>query len=293
MIANAFFGKKSNYYIGITSSEVKENIYNESKLKLHLSNKINNIGSLSNTNNFDFANSNSIFASNYESSSYAEYIGNSPFETKFDNDFSNEYNSWKNDSGESRIIVDYAEDGLVPLWELLPSNLISLKSKMYEAFKEYYTDNINKTVKKFNQTNNESIKLASKYVHADSKVIEKRSSDFRNDYDLVEFYDFYNLDKNKLIMNGFKKLNFTLSFKQREIYRGYQHVKIYDSVNGSIIASKKMENDSTKYKSYTFNFNVDLLTYQKNSLVIAYNATGTFDDDWRIKEIALELKITK
>ncbi len=101
------------------------------------------------------------FSVNYSSSElnsdfYVKAIGGNSFASGTLSAFNTGYPYWAqsfNDDGNC-VIMDYASDGLVPLWEVLPAPYnTSLGAGMKNAFSNYYNDFKNDIVDKFNVDN--------------------------------------------------------------------------------------------------------------------------------------------
>lgn len=88
------------------------------------------------------------FSVNYSSSDlssdfYVKATGGNAFSSGSVASFNSGYSDWAQsfNSGDSNsALMDYASDGLVPLWEVLPAPYTSLGADMKNAFNEYYND---------------------------------------------------------------------------------------------------------------------------------------------------------
>ena len=81
--------------------------------------------------------------------------GNSVGATSLDDlgvSYLNWVNAFNNDSTNS-VLIGYENDGLIPLWDLLPDKFSSLKESMINAFGEYYEENYLNYIKKFSYNN--------------------------------------------------------------------------------------------------------------------------------------------
>lgn len=87
---------------------------------------------------------------------YVKAIGGNSFASGSVADFNTGYSSWSqsfNSGDNNSVLTDYATDGLVPLWDVLPASYASLVAEMKSAFNSYYNDFKTDIVNKFNVDN--------------------------------------------------------------------------------------------------------------------------------------------
>ena len=112
-------------------------------VKTNLANKIGNYFSM----NYSLGDLSSDF--------YVKAIGGNSFASGTLSAFNTGYPYWAqsfNDDSNS-VIMDYAADGLVPLWDVLPASYASLGAEMKSAFNSYYNDFKTDIVNKFKVDN--------------------------------------------------------------------------------------------------------------------------------------------
>ncbi len=101
------------------------------------------------------------FSVNYSSSDlssdfYVKAIGGNSFASGTLSAFNTGYSSWSqsfNSGDNNSVLTDYATDGLVPLWDVLPASYASLGAEMKSAFNSYYNDFKTDIVNKFKVDN--------------------------------------------------------------------------------------------------------------------------------------------
>lgn len=74
---------------------------------------------------------------------YVKAIGGNSFASGTLSAFKTGYSYWAqsfNGNDSNSVIMDYASDGLVPLWDILPASYSSLGAEMKTAFGNYYND---------------------------------------------------------------------------------------------------------------------------------------------------------
>lgn len=94
--------------------------------------------------------------SDLSSDFYVKALGGNSFASGSVADFNTGYSSWSqsfNSGDNNSVLTDYATDGLVPLWDVLPASYASLGAEMKSAFNSYYNDFKTDIVNKFNVDN--------------------------------------------------------------------------------------------------------------------------------------------
>lgn len=94
--------------------------------------------------------------SDLSSDFYVKALGGNSFASGSVADFNTGYSSWSqsfNSGDNNSVLTDYATDGLVPLWDVLPASYASLVAEMKSAFNSYYNDFKTDIVNKFNVDN--------------------------------------------------------------------------------------------------------------------------------------------
>ena len=94
--------------------------------------------------------------SDLSSDFYVKAIGGNSFASGSVADFNTGYSSWSqsfNSGDNNSVLTDYATDGLVPLWDVLPASYASLGAEMKSAFNSYYNDFKTDIVNKFKVDN--------------------------------------------------------------------------------------------------------------------------------------------
>lgn len=87
---------------------------------------------------------------------YVNAVGGNAFSGGIINSFNTGYDSWVNSfntSDDNSVIIDYNDGGLVPLWDILPSQYSSLSDEMLAAFKTYYHNNVKNVIQEFKTAN--------------------------------------------------------------------------------------------------------------------------------------------
>lgn len=220
------------------------------------------------------------------------------------------YNLWRNSLTESNAaLIEYTYNGLIPLWDALPSQYSSLASIMKQRFNTYAsarqnteTQNLKEVeylTKSTFETNNAVIRNEKKILTDDSR--------WENFHDDIDFKEVFGLDNIQMLRSyGFQYLQITLSFTATRIDDAdYRIVFFYanDSQDGAINPVLHEEHLYGISKGGT----VETITVNKkdsggalmitdlpqSTLTIAYRATGAWDDDWSNENVKLKLKFSK
>jgi len=213
------------------------------------------------------------------------------------NDFGNHYKAWSGSVANSPVLIAPTSDGLVPLWELLPSSYSSRKTEFKNAFKKYAEDYIDDIYWqhlyfKISSFNGEPIKI---------------SNDFRENEVTIKDNGIMKQHSDKLDLNqslfgcdiyrtyGYNKVVISVTMEMKEINKGYQHICLYlteeedktKQIEDIIYeyGGNKLVTDYS-YVTHTFkplslsDITDDNSQYKFKPIVIRYSASGSLDDDW-------------
>jgi len=128
----------------------------------------------------------------------------------------------------------------------------------------------------------------------DVKKITDRGR-FTNHYDTVNLNSIFGVYVNTLKRYGAKYLKIVMNIDVREIDDGYRHIFLYngDSENSNEIAvAQKFEYGvgkvMTAWKTFTFEFCINLDNVIGETFYIRYGASGKNNDDWENKNVNLK-----
>lgn len=118
-------------------------------------------------------------------------------------------------------------------------------------------------------------------------------------YDTINLKDLLGVYKTTL-EEEIKKIYIKVSFDAREVNDGYQYVFLYAKEKESrntLFGTKQFEHTAgkknTSYKHYTFEFQLFVSQLFNEKIYIRYGASGSLDDDWKNKNLKVEIKLTK
>lgn len=121
-----------------------------------------------------------------------------------------------------------------------------------------------------------------------------------NPYDTVDFNILYNGQYNldDLKNQGYVTIAIEITMEAKEVDDGYQYIFIYDDTQTNTwLAGGRFEigpdKKQTSYSEFTFYVELELLNIMDNDFIIRYGASGNFDDDWKNKNVSVQIGFSK
>lgn len=232
------------------------------------------------------------------SSTYTEfkisYTGGDPFGAIDVNSFNTAYSNWANSIKNNPSVVSYGDDGLVPLWEFLPSRFSSLKERMIQAYKNYAAKH---EVVKDDVFNGYSSSISTEYytVNSGEQLITDNAIVNNNFY----LSDVTGININ-LIKKYFSKITITIACYIHLKDDGYQNVgiskanSIPSSIDGCIKFTRYNHTEHHKkneeaYYVTTFELSKeDIDDYMSICLI----GSGKLSDDWYCRDLQVKVKLS-
>lgn len=203
--------------------------------------------------------------------------------------------NWKNSLTEDNAVnIGYGENGLVPIWEILPDEYSSLATEMEEQFVLYsqgVDSNINDKYlfdKTFSNSYNEEIRTT-EYKITDSGRMNQP-------YDIVYFKDKLGAFPQTFMQAGKTKIKITLTHDIKEKNDGYQVIFIFYGL-GELEGWAAVEYEHTRgdvnknYGTVSHEFTIDLTFFEYEYFVIRYGARGSGEDTWYTKNLNLKMEL--
>lgn len=135
------------------------------------------------------------------------------------------------------------------------------------------------------------------------RTVEQTITDsgrFNQIHDSVNFNSVYNGKYNldDLYDQGYRTMAVEITMDIKEVHDGYQYIFIYDDTSTtSYLRGAQIEHGpgkkDTEYRTYTFYFEVDINNVRDNDFVIRYGAGGSFSDDWKNKNVKIQVGWSK
>lgn len=247
--------------------------------------------------------SNSQIESNLSFSS----VGGSTFTGSSINDFQACQTAWSDsfnssENSNNNVLMDYAEDGLVPLWDMLPDQYSNLREEFVAKFEEYYYFATNEIFVDFEQTTD----------HFEYSSIENGKSD-RTITDEGEYGMSTNLDNMDVLYmdqlmsysNEDYVFKFEITMNIMEENDGYQEIWLYNKFNKTDVTSESVGSKGAasfgmvtgeSQIEYGENYAGDYsLTWYvagddiRPHMYLKYDANGEGDDEWKLNHIIVKV----
>lgn len=155
LIASVVYGGKSNLYYSVVSNNNNINFSNRTTLEVCIGAGISGLVG----GNVDIVNKISaelnISKEEIETALFAEVLGGKSFTCTDIKQFyegSQEWLSSLDNNTLTPVFINFASDGLIPLWKILPEKYSDLSQMMEVSFIEYYKKSINSKLDQFSPT---------------------------------------------------------------------------------------------------------------------------------------------
>lgn len=209
------------------------------------------------------------------------------------------YASWLNAVETNPVIVSVIDDGLIPLWDILPTtyNTASYRNTFIQKYQEYAEAKENAILETYKPSILEQDEVATGYsIIRTGEIYVSDDGFFANDYDVVDLNYHFDIKYNYMKAHGYTKMVLCLEMQMREINMGYQLVAFLYSekqnMTYQIGETFSHEYEGTtfcdRYSGYVFFIieEVPIETFENEDpddcykLVFRYSAEGAGEDDW-------------
>lgn len=216
--------------------------------------------------------------------------------------FGEDMDRWTSSLMEYSILVNVSSDGLIPLFDLLPTQYVSKKSEFKDMYESYYQSQKSSLDDKY-----KTEKLVGSYYYEKfGNNSERTVTDLDNVYDVVTFQGFPSTLQ-ELKQSKYKYMNVILNFRLREENDGYQDISIKPYLD-----MEEMEDN--KYDTCTIEHGAGRLATNKGSgrivfksflleeffsdsqeliLYIRYGAHGNGSDNWLLSDVSIEVEFSQ
>lgn len=216
--------------------------------------------------------------------------------------FNNEYQQWRNEINENKsyVMVDIPNDGLIPLWDLLPSYYSSKKTQ-FKVWLEDYMDDNEVNLSSFNFKDNLGDSYTSGITHSirpqEKEIVYE--DELSNVYDKIDFFELEDYSPAIMKKLGYKTVKINITFDAKEKNHGYQSVHLYSEYSKDHeICNKEFELGGTslqdEYIEYSVEFTLNINElYLYNEIYILYGNRGIFSDKWYNKNVTISFTYYK
>lgn len=218
------------------------------------------------------------------------------------------YSEWSSSVSTSPTLIEATSDGLIPLWDLLPTpyDNATYRNIFINKYKEYASscndtiiDNYEPNI--FDMTN--GVETGFELVRP-GEVTVTDDGIFMQDYDVVNINTHFELKYDYMRAHGYTKMDIYVEMKVKEVNMGYQIVALYNSESTSSsyefgrlqfeYGGTWLDNDYGDTVGYLcrdvpINTFYGINSNDRYKLVIRYSADGTGEDTWVNKEIYVNI----
>lgn len=298
LIAEADYGAKLDMYYSVCSNKLVLDETYSAEITAEIEAGLSDAENGSTSSTIDLTNIDHIEQGDVSKAMFIKAIGGDSFSTSDLSQYAESYSAWVDSiSKYTSTLIGVSDDGLIPLWDILPSQYRHLAYEMESAYNDI-------ALTKYNSTRNyfESAQIfATEYemIRTTSKLITD-SGRFNQHYDKVDLGD-ANINFDVLKLMGYKYVNIDIIFDHKEVNDGYQYFFIFKSSlesNEHLIHTQQFEHvPGSKDKTYiTEEFNLNAISidqFSGKTFIIRWGASGSFNDDWYNKNLQVRVSITK
>ena len=215
---------------------------------------------------------------------------------------------WKSTVSEVPKIIGVTNDGLIPLWDILPLGCDTEANRDYfiEQYQLYASESQNDIKETYEPeifSYEDGVETGFRLIRT-GEVIVSDSGIYNQEYDVVYLNEHYPLKFDYMKANGYTKMNIYVHMEMREINYGYQIVSLYSSEKQNdayLIDSFEYEYEGTSlgdeylYSIGFVKFDVPISTFISSDpedsykVVIRYSARGSLEDDWANRKIRVNI----
>lgn len=215
---------------------------------------------------------------------------------------------WKSTVSEVPKIIGVTNDGLIPLWDILPLGCDTVANRNYfiEQYQLYASESqtaIRETYEPEIFSYEDGVETGFWPIRV-GEVIVSDSGIYNQHYDVVYLNDTYDLKFDYMKENGYSIVEVYVMMEMREIDYGYQIISLYSSEKQNdayLIHTFEFEYEGTSLgseydSSICFaRFQIPISTFISSDpedsykVVIRYSARGSLEDDWANRNIRVNI----
>ena len=224
------------------------------------------------------------------------------------NDINTGYKDWVNslyyidengDLVDDTGLIEVSSDGLIPLWELIPTSYYNSTNK--EIIKNLFKSYNQKHAVDFAKYQSGTIKKEIAVRSEQKKITDEGR--FNNHIDEIDLSMVGDYSFELLRQSGYNAFNVTVIMDMKEGDDGYQYVFLFSSnkkSNDYLLATcqKELSDGVDKITNYQSNQEFEFDTIDLNfltspKLYIRYGASGNYNDDWYNKNVKVRIQFLR
>lgn len=298
VLTNIRIGGKLSAFYSVLSNEVYFSGDVKSSIESQMQTSILNMDVAGTSTRFDFDYTIGGVNYSFESNNSLTVMGgNYQYCTNLQNFYGGDLSNWKNSLTEDNAVnIGYGENGLVPIWEILPDEYSSLATEMEEQF-VLYSQSIDNNINDKYLFDTEYQSEYNYWVRSNEYKITD-SGRFKQPYDVVYLKDAVGRFQDTLLKDGKTKLKIYLEQNLKEKNDGYQCFFIYYGLgeNDGWMGLEYEYHPGDAYRNYervsfTIPIEVNIANLTNNYFVIRYGAHGSGEDTWYTSNLNLKIVI--
>lgn len=308
-ITNAVYGAKADVYYNVSSNEVSFTGSTLSQLNAEVNGAMSTItegGDISNDTSIELENVVGFSGKEYRSE-FNSVITNGPSNISIldFNSFRNGFTLWASNITHSNSgLIGYGNNGLYPIWDMLPNTYSYLSDDMEAAFKVYAEKNFVSFTKAFTPIT----KMTSKWSVVQGQEVRVFSGKYSdNPGNLVNINNRFNYDLQGLKEHGFTHVQVFIKFQMKEIQDGYQHIAVFKQANPSpnfMLDSMVIEHGGPgrdeNWRNYSLDpvFKIEELMssypFDDSTFGIFWKSSGILNwNDFKVRNIRVAISVSK
>lgn len=306
VIAKGIYGAKAEIYFGAVSNSHNVGVNYKAEITNKLNAGITGLIEVGTNANFNLSTILDTSSSYYKQSFRANTWGGNMFSATSIENLNIGYSNWVDSIENSTALIRTSSDGLVPLWELLPTQYDNntYKTKLKNWF-NIYANNYNNNLYQSYVSTYVPLEAKTDYRHIRSSTYTINDSGrySHNKYDILNLNNVLSESLLEYMLEGYTKVNISVKMDMKEIDKGYQYICLYNDTGLSddykVCPDIKYEYGSndlkTNFETREFIFsNIDINNFiNTNKIVIRYGASGSNDDDWQNRNIYIGVEFLK
>ena len=297
VVANVLVGGKLRMNYIVVSNTLQFGVDVKASIKNAMKSAVDNLGKSNKSTELVFGTGLTQIISSCTYSTDIEVMGgNLSYALSLENRQGTNYTNWINSINDSNsVTIGYGTNGLVPIWDVLPTSYSSLKTTMKNYFNTYYDENIDSSKSNFiysGQKFTGGVEATNEKVFSTIPITITDAGRMKNKYVEIDLKELLGVYPSTMINEGFTEIKIKLTFEFREIDDGYRHLFIFptngtENVN-AYIADYDFYTENAVLKNWTkhiaeMTFSIDKLNNEK--IYLRFGASGSGDDDWQIRNI--------
>lgn len=304
LIAKGIFGGKVEAYYSLISNDCY--LGGDVKAELDSSIKAGIEGCVEAGSNFSysFKNATGINATYVKEQFRVNATGGEAFSATGINNFSTAFQSWTKSLSDKSGLIGSSQDGLIPVWNLLPSNLST--SSNIEKLKSYFRSYASRYYSDVNYNYYTSFELFVPEHRDDLEYFDSLNCEgtvYTREGLQSDPLVWFDLDNGKgdytcrfIRAFGYKRAYISLYMDIKEINDGYQYIHLYNGPKDSYrcLGEKRYEHVpgklDTEYSQAVIGFDIKLSDLNKiddkyeNKLFFYFSESGYGENDWKYRD---------